>query len=336
MVYDTIIIGSGPAGLTAGIYSSRDNLKTIVLGGGKWGGQLMLTSTVDNFPGFSEGIMGPDLMEVMKKQAEKFGTELVLQDVVRVDFQSRPFSVWTSESQVMSNEQSSMSNAVGKYQGRSVIVATGADTMWLGLPNEQRLLGQGVSSCAPCDAFFFKGKDVIVVGGGDAAMEEAWTLAKFATNVTIVHRRDAFRASKIMQDRVLSLPNVKVCWNCAVIDVLGKDQVEGVRLKDSLNGQEREMKIDGMFVAIGHTPNTKIFEGQLELDEKGYIRKLPMTNDQLSMNNQVPNSNFQMATSVEGVFVAGDVHDHHYRQAVTAAAYGCMAAMEVSKFLAMG
>ncbi len=290
---DTIIIGSGPAGLTAAIYASRDNLKTLVLGGGKWGGQLMLTTDVDNFPGFPEGILGPQLMENMKKQAERFGTEVKLEDATKLDFSGKALKV-------------------NDIETRSVIVATGADTVWLGVPGEEKLIGRGVSSCAPCDAFFFKGRKVIIVGGGDAAMEEAITLSKFASEVTIVHRRDTFRASKIMQDHALKLPNVKVLFNTSVSEILGEEKVTGVKFQDG-----KEFPCDGVFVAIGHTPNTKLFEGILELDEKGFIVKKE-----------------GMMTSVPGVFVAGDVHDHHYKQAITAAAYGCMAACEVSKFLA--
>lgn len=292
MIYDVIIIGSGPAGLTAAIYASRDNLKTLVFAGGKWGGQLMLTTEVDNYPGFPEGILGPDLMLAMKKQAERFGAEVKLEDVTNIDFKSKAFKV----------------NGI---ETKTVIVATGADTVWLGVPGEQKLIGRGVSSCAPCDAFFFKGKKVIVVGGGDAAMEEAITLAKFATEVTIVHRRDAFRASKIMQDRATSLPNVKVLFNTTVAEILGTEKVTGVKFQDGV-----DFSCDGVFVAIGHTPNSKLFEGQLELDEKGFVKKFD-----------------NMQTSVAGVFVAGDVHDHHYKQAVTAAGFGCTAAMEVSRFL---
>ncbi len=292
MIYDVIIIGSGPAGLTAATYTSRDSLKTLVFGGGKWGGQLMLTSTVDNFPGFPEGIMGPDLMVNMKKQAERFGAEIKLEDVTSVDFQSKALKV----------------NGIDT---KSVIIATGADTVWLGVPGEDKLIGRGVSSCAPCDAFFFKGKKVIVVGGGDAAMEEAIVLSKFATEVTIVHRKDVFRASKIMQDRALALPNVKTLFNTEVAEVLGTEKVTGVKFK---NGEE--FLCDGVFVAIGHTPNTKLFEGQIDLDEKGFIKKTE-----------------GMQTSIPGVFVAGDVHDNHFKQAVTAAGFGCMAALEVSKFL---
>lgn len=328
MIYDTLIIGSGPAGLTAAIYASRDNLKTLVLGGSKWGGQLMLTTEVDNFPGFPEGILGPNLMDLFKKQVERFGTEVKLTNVVKVDFSKTPFEVWDSEGNF--------------FQGKSVILATGADTVWLQVPGEEKLIGKGVSSCAPCDAFFFKGKKVIVVGGGDSAMEEAITLAKFATEVIIVHRRSDFRASQIMQKRALSLPNVKVIWNACVSEILGMEKVEGVIFRSVVDPNLRDkskdlevgvqewkkegeewftkVSVDGVFVAIGHTPNTKMFQGQLELDEKGYLKK----------NSS---GSFGMVTSVPGIFVAGDVHDHHYKQAITAAAYGCQAALEVSRWL---
>lgn len=290
--FDVAIIGSGPAGLTAGIYTSRANLKTVIIGGTKWGGQLQLTTLVENFPGFPEGIQGPQLMENMKKQTEKFGTKIVLEDAVKVEKnETGTFTVTSSAS---------------AYSARAVIIASGADTQWLGLPNELRLIGHGISSCAPCDAFFFKNKKVAVVGGGDAAMEEALVLTKFASEVTIIHRREAFRASKIMQDRVLTDPKVKVLFNTEVVDVLGQDHVEGLKLSNGTT-----LSVDGMFVAIGHKPNSRIFAGLVELDEKGYISKSLM----------------------DGIFIAGDVQDYKYRQAVTAAAYGAMAALEVEKWL---
>ncbi len=316
--YDVAIIGSGPAGLTAAIYTSRANLKTLVIAGEKWGGQLMLTNTVENFPGFPDGIQGPELMEKMKTQTEKFGAKIVLENATKIEKHDSLFLV---------------SCILDIYHARSVIVATGADIQWLGLPNEQRLIGHGVSSCAPCDAFFFKGKKVAVVGGGDAAMEEALVLTKFASEVTIVHRRDAFRASKIMQDRVLSNPKIKVVWNSEVVDILGQEKVEGIVIKTTNSvpptaGQvtspkaanSYQLPVDGLFVAIGHSPNSKIFEGMVELDEKGFVKR-------------VPREGFETTTSTDGIFVAGDVHDYHYKQAITAAAYGCMAALEVEKWL---
>ena len=302
--YDTIIIGSGPAGLTAGVYTTRGALSTLILGGSKWGGQLMLTTEVENYPGFPEGIQGPELMEKFRSQAARFGAEIKLEDVEAVDFSARPFKV-------------NVGNVgyVG-YEGKSVIIATGADTLWLGLESEQKLIGRGISSCAPCDAPFFREKRVIVVGGGDSAMEEALVLTKYASEITIVHRRDAFRASDIMQKKVLANPKIKVIWNSEVAEVMGDIRVMGVKIKNNQTNEVAEMPIDGVFVAIGHSPMTSIFQGKIELDAKGYVAVKDHTK-----------------TSVEGVFVAGDVHDHHYRQAVTAAGFGCMAAMDVEKWL---
>ena len=307
--WDVIIIGSGPSGLTAAIYSTRAALSTLVIGGYKWGGQLMLTTEVDNYPGFPEGIMGPELMEKFKAQAERFGAEVKLVDVESVDFRQ------IGDFRVVGDGET--------YQGRSVIIATGADTRWLGLPNEEKLIGRGISSCAPCDAAFFKDKKVIVVGGGDSAMEEAQVLTKFANEVTIVHRRGEFRASEAMQQKVLANPKVKVIWNSEVAEILGDDKVTGVEIKNTQTNEISKVEIDGVFVAIGHDPVTKLFQGQVGLDEKGYIKK--MINDKWPMIN--------MMTSVEGVFVAGDVHDYHYKQAVTAAALGCQAAMDAEKWL---
>lgn len=320
MLYDVIILGSGPAGLTAAVYAARDNLKTLVVGGTKWGGQLMLTSVVENYPGFPSGILGPELMELFKKQAARFGAEIKFVDVTKVDFYGKPFRVWTDQ----------------EYQGKTVIIATGAETKWLGLANEQKLIGHGISSCAPCDAFFFRGKKVIVVGGGDSAMEETLTLAKFASEVTIVHRRDSFKASKIMQERVKALSNVKIVWNSEVVDILGEEKVMGVRIQDVINGKQTEMEIDGVFVAIGHFPNTKIFEGQVHLDQKGYVLRTRGGEHHVPVvgGEEVVHEHFRTMSSVAGVFVAGDVHDHHYKQAVTAAAYGCEAALEVGRYLA--
>lgn len=308
--YDVIIIGSGPSGLTAGIYTSRASLKTLLIAGSKWGGQLMLTTEVENFPGFPEGIMGPELMARMRKQAERFGVEFVEKNVSKVDFSGATKKVYLGDKGDMG------------YEGKSVIIATGADTMWLGLPNEQKLIGRGVSSCAPCDAFFFKNKKVIVVGGGDSAMEEALVLSKFASEVTIVHRRESFRASKIMQDRALNNPKIKTVLNSKIIDILGEDKVSGVELESMVDGRKSKLDVDGVFVAIGHTPNTKIFDGQLKLDGKGYVLR--------------SNDEYKSATSIPGIFVAGDVHDHYYKQAITAAAYGCEAALEAEKYLESG
>lgn len=316
MAQDTrniIIIGSGPAGLTAALYTSRANLKPLVFAGVKWGGQLMLTTDVENYPGFVEGIQGPELMQTFRKQAERFGAEIVDDDVTAVDFKSSPFKVRGS----------------GKdYLAKSVIIATGAETKWLGLPSEQKLIGRGVSSCAPCDAFFFKDKNVIVVGGGDSAMEEALVLTKFATEVTIVHRRDEFRASKIMVDKAKKNPKIKFILNSEVVEILGEQKVEGVKLKEK-EGKELELAIDGIFVAIGHLPQSQIFKGQVEVDEKGFVvrsKGSPSTSSGSTLR-------FEMMTSVEGVFVAGDVHDYHFKQAVTAAGFGCAAALEAERWL---
>lgn len=311
-VRDVIIIGSGPAGLTAALYTARANLKPLVLAGVKWGGQLMLTTDVENYPGFVEGIQGPELMEIFRKQAERFGAEIKNEDVTAVDFTKQPFKVMAQGA---------------LYLSRSVIIATGAETNWLGLESEQRLIGKGVSSCAPCDAFFFRDKKVIVVGGGDSAMEEALVLTKFATAVTIVHRRDEFRASKIMLDRAQKNEKISFIMNSQIVDVLGKDKVEGVKLKDTKTGEEKEIPVDGIFVAIGHSPMTNIFKGQAELDEREYVMKKPVKDVSTGLFT------YKMATSVPGVFVAGDVHDYHYKQAVTAAGYGCQAALEVERWL---
>ncbi|HLW59139.1 MAG TPA: thioredoxin-disulfide reductase [bacterium] len=296
-----IIIGSGSAGLTAAIYAARAQLRPIVIAGSQRGGQLTLTTDVENFPGFPEGIQGPELMEIMRKQAERFEVDFIDADATTVNFRKRPFEV-TSAGETLAAE--------------SVIIATGAGTNWLGVPNEHRLIGHGVSSCAPCDAFFFRNKEVAVIGGGDSAMEEALVLTKFATKVTIIHRRDQFRASKIMAERALRHGKIEVIWNTTVADVLGDGSVQGLRLQDVKTGKQRDFRVDGVFVAIGHHPNTELFKGQVELDDQEYVVLKKHT-----------------MTSVEGVFAAGDVHDHRYRQAVTAAAWGCMAAMDVERHL---
>ena len=300
-MYDVIIIGSGPAGLTAAIYTARAKLKTLVVAGVMWGGQLMLTTEVENFPGFKDGILGPDLMDNMRLQAKRFGAEMLFEDASSVDFSTKPFKV----------------EAGGKtYEGRSVIIATGASPRWLGLESEQRLRGRGVSVCATCDAAFFRDKVTVVVGGGDTAMEEALALSKFARKVKVVHRRDKLRASKILQERAFNDPKIEFIWNSVVQEILGEDRVEGVRLRRTDTGEESEMKCDAVFLAIGHKPNTEIFKGQVELDEKGYVVAYDETR-----------------TSVKGVFVAGDVQDFRYKQAVTAAGSGCKAALDVIKYL---
>lgn len=299
-MYDVIIIGSGPAGLTAAIYTTRSNLKTLMIAGLKWGGQLQLTTLVENYPGFPQGIQGPDLMNAMRKQAERFGTEIIEKDFVSSDFSSKPFKVSTADT---------------AYEGKSVIIATGADTKWLDVPGEKEKIGHGVSSCAPCDGFFFKNKNIIVVGGGDSAMEEATVLTNFATSVTIVHRREEFRASEIMLERAKKNPKIKFLLNSEVIEVLGEDNVKGVKLKNTKTNKISQTAIDGIFVAIGHIPNSALFKG-IHVDEKGFIK----VHDHYK-------------TNIDGVFVAGDVHDNHYKQAVTAAGFGCAAALEAEHWL---
>ncbi len=303
-LYDVIIIGSGPSGLTAAIYATRANLKTLVIAGAVAGGQLTTTSEVENYPGFPDGVLGPELMNLWRKQAERFKAEFVDDDVTKVDFKPRPFKVWVSDQE---------------YQGRTVIIATGANAKYLNLPNEQRLKGHGVSACATCDGFFFRGAEVVVVGGGDTAMEEALYLSKLCKTVTVVHRRNEFRASKIMQERLLKTPNVKVVWDSEVVDVLGDSKVEAVRVENVKIGKTTDLKVQGLFLAIGHAPATEVFKGHVELEKDYIVLKL--------------HDGYQTSTSVDGVFAAGDVHDHRYRQAVTAAGFGCMAALDVEKWL---
>jgi thioredoxin reductase (NADPH) len=305
-IYNTIIIGSGPAGLTAALYAARAELKPLVIGGLKPGGQLMDTTEVENYPGFVNGILGPELMDNMTKQVLRFGAEIINENVTAVDFpasrEKNPFTVKTDKAE---------------FLAKTVIIATGAEANWLNLPNEQRLRGKGVSACATCDGFFFKEKEVVVIGGGDTAMEEANFLTRFASKVTIVHRRDAFRASKIMLKRAQDNPKISFVTNVTVTDVLGENSVEGITIKDNKTGEEKTIKVQGYFSAIGHTPNTKIFAAAgVETDQKGYIVVKQQTR-----------------TNIEGVFVAGDVNDPRYRQAVVAAGMGCMAALDVEKYL---
>ena len=315
-VYDVIIIGSGPAGLTAAIYTTRANLKTLVIAGGKWGGQLMLTTLVENFPGFPDGIHGPDLMTAMRKQAENHGAKIVEEDFVEGDF-ARPQTPERSDGgqDGLESKPLIVKTASNSYQGKTVIIATGADTKWLGATGEKEKIGRGVSSCAPCDAPFFRNLDVIVVGGGDSAMEEATVLTKFAKSVTVVYRGDTLRASKIMQDRAGKNEKIKFIFNSEVVEVLGEEKVSGVKIKNNKTNETQEMVVQGVFVAIGHMPNTTVFKG-IDLDDKGFIKVYEHTK-----------------TNVDRVFVAGDVHDFEYKQAVTAAAFGCMAALDTERWL---
>lgn len=298
---DVVIVGSGPAGLTAAVYAARADLAPVILEGIEAGGQLMLTTEVENYPGFVDGIMGPELMERMRKQAARFGAEFITDNATAVDLSTRPFAVQTGD---------------GAWRARSVIISTGASARMLGVPGERQLLGHGVSTCATCDGFFFRDQELIVVGGGDSAVEEATFLTKFASRVTIVHRRDTLRASKIMQQRAFDNPKVDFIWDSVISEIFGNGKVAGVRLKNLKNGEESELAVGGVFVAIGHTPNTGLFEGQLELNG-GYI----VTDGDTTQ------------TSVPGVFAAGDVVDFRYRQAVTAAGMGCMAAIDAERYL---
>lgn len=297
-----IIIGSGPAGLTAAIYAARANLRPLVLAGGMYGGQLMLTTEVENFPGFPDGIMGPDLMIKFREQAERFGARIENVDATSVDFSGRPLVVNTPDA---------------SHEAKSIIVATGAAARWLGIPGEEALRGRGVSTCATCDGAFFRDRHIVVVGGGDSAMEEALFLTRFGSHVTVIHRRDSLRASKIMADRALAHEKISFIWNTAVEEAIGENGVlRALRLKNLVDGSRTDLAADALFIAIGHDPNTAIFRGQLDLDKAGYVQSADGT-----------------STSVEGVFVAGDVFDIRYKQAVTAAGLGCRAAMDVEKYL---
>jgi thioredoxin reductase (NADPH) len=298
-----LIIGSGPAGYTAAVYAARAQLEPVMLGGMAFGGQLMLTTDVENYPGFPDGVTGPEMMELFRKQAERFGSKILFEDATEVDFSSRPFKVSTADR---------------RFTADTVLIATGASAKWLGIESEQRLVNNGVSACATCDGALFRNKAMAVVGGGDTAMEEALFLTRFATKVTVVHRRDELRASKIMAERAMNHELIDFAWNCQVKDVLGDEYVTGVRLQDLKDDSERDIDIEALFVAIGHQPNTSLFTGKLELDDADYIKVKPGTTQ----------------TSIEGVFACGDVSDPIYRQAVTAAGTGCMAAIESERWLA--
>lgn len=301
-VEKVIIIGSGPAGLTAAIYTSRALLKPFMIEGEEVGGQLMTTTDVENWPGEPEGIMGPDLMVNIKKQAERFGTRFLARNVTKVDFSSRPFKVWVGDD---------------LYQSHAVIISTGASAKYLGLESERKFLGRGVSACATCDGAFFRNQEVVIVGGGDTAMEEATFLTRFASHVTIIHRRDSFRASKIMADKALKHPKISVMWDSEITHIAGEKSVQTIDIKNLKTGEMQTKKVDGVFIAIGHQPNTKLFQGVLDMNETGYLITKP-------------DSTY---TSVEGVFAAGDVADHVYRQAITAAGTGCMAAIDCERWL---
>ena len=296
-----IIIGSGPAGLTAAIYTARADLKPFMIEGYQSGGQLMLTTDVENFPGYPEGVMGPELMADLRKQAERFGTRYLTKDVTKVDFSKKPFQV------EVGNE---------KYTADTVIISTGASAKLLGLPNERRLMGKGVTTCATCDGAFFRNMEVAIVGGGDSAMEEANFLTRFASKVTVVHRRDHLRASKIMQDRAFKNPKISFLWDTGIDDVMGEKEVEGLKIKNLKTGESGTLKVAGLFVAIGHDPNTQLFRGQIDTDDNGYIK----TRD-------------GMKTNIAGIFACGDVQDHVYRQAITAAGSGCQAAIDCERYL---
>jgi thioredoxin reductase (NADPH) len=301
MTEKLIIIGSGPAGLTAAIYAARADLSPLLIEGLEAGGQLMLTTEVENYPGFPDGVMGPEMMELFRKQAERFGTRIVRSNISKVDFSKRPFTIWVGDDE---------------YTADSVIVSTGASARWLDVPGEEKLRGHGVSACATCDGFFFRDREIVVVGGGDSAMEEALFLTKFASKVTIVHRRDEFRASAIMARRALEHEKIDVRWDTVVEEILGEDTVTGVRLRNVKTDEVEDFATEGVFMAIGHIPNTAVFDGQLEVNEKGYLETFVNT-----------------MTSVEGVFGAGDVVDFTYRQAVTAAGMGCQAAIDAERWL---
>ncbi len=301
MVENLIIIGSGPAGLTAALYASREGYAPLVITGAVAGGQLLLTTVVENYPAFPDGVLGSELIDLMRAQAERFGTKFLGEDVLDIDTSKKPFTIKTTSN---------------TYQSHSIIIATGASARWLGIESEKRFIGKGVSSCATCDGPFFKNKDVVVVGGGDTAMEDSLFLTKFAKSVTILHRRDSFRASKIMQNKVVNNSKIKVLFNTTIEEIVGDVKISGVKIKDIKTGSTSQLSVDGVFVAIGHKPNTEFLKNKLKLDENGYI---------ITKN--------EVLTEIEGLFVAGDVADHRYRQAITAAGSGCKAALEARSYL---
>lgn len=307
-IHNVAVIGSGPAGYTAALYTARANLEPILFSGLEPGGQLMITTDVENYPGFPEGILGPDMMDLFKKQVERFGTQIRNEQVVKIDFSERPFKIWTDDQE---------------YLARTIIISTGASAKWLGLPSEITFGGFGVSACATCDGFFFRNREVAVVGGGDTAMEEAHYLAKMCSKVYLIHRREEFRASKIMQDRVLNDPKIEVVWNSAIDEIYGETdpakKVTGIRLRNVVTDEKRELPLSGVFIAIGHKPNSDLFKGVLDMDDVGYLKVVPGTT----------------RTNVPGVFAAGDVADSVYRQAITAAGTGCMAAIDAERFLSL-
>ncbi len=303
MVHDVVILGSGPAGLTAAVYTARANLSPLLIDGSQPGGQLTLTTDVENFPGFPKGIMGPQLIQDMRAQAERFGTQFRHGHVTEVNLDSQPFRLTVDGEETI--------------ETKTLIISTGASANLLDLPSESRLMGHGVSTCATCDGFFFRGKEIAVVGGGDSAVEEATFLTKFASKVTLIHRRDKLRASKIMQDRAMNNEKIAFQWNSTLEEVMGDEVVTGVRLRNIQTNQTEEIALSGVFVAIGHTPNTSLFKGKLDMDETGYIRTQP----------------YRSTTNILGVFAAGDVQDSHYRQAITAAGSGCMAAIDAERYL---